>query len=478
MKISNSKLACVTDNNELHKVSSSVTGDVHVNASNIGYNQDNGVNITYGGGWRIVNMTNINSNFGNGLNVTINETRVDNKTRYARHQRTEVSRSDFILNDGIGVRVGNFCESSQIAINDSSFVQNNKAGVELESCFKIVPAANRTNFTVAYNTFDGNYGHAIRIVPLVNAIGIISNNTFVNHPRHALLLDNTDDFLMSRHFTLLPVDYYVHGNQFYHNRGFYVANIRLTEKSTQQKLYFQFNVLTDNTIEGGFPTLNARTKANAVVIVSSTNVNFSRNHLQNPDSKFEVASQLNDPSAVVEASMQYWGQLEYGYIITRIFDHYSRFSVARIDYHPVLRTDWLYAPSSSFTWDQIPEEIEFERNHFLGGRLSYRLELDQDREYIVDRDINVLPEGELVVQAGTQLRFQNAVGMFVQGRLQTTQQSSAGARSVFSLLNETTSVNSSSVRLEGGPSELEGRLEVRPDKNAEWGTVCDVVSNG
>ena len=43
------------------------------------------------------------------------------------------------------------------------------------------------------------------------------------------------------------------------------------------------------------------------------------------------------------------------------------------------------------------------------------------------------------------------------------------------LRNDSTYVNSSRVRLVGVDSELEGRLEVRPTDEDEWGTVCDVV---
>jgi len=80
-----------------------------VNASAVDYNQDNGVNITYDGGWKMFNRSSFSYNMGNGINITTNETSVDNKTRYTRHQRTEVSRSSFVGNDGHGVRVGNYC---------------------------------------------------------------------------------------------------------------------------------------------------------------------------------------------------------------------------------------------------------------------------------------------------------------------------------------------------------------------------------
>ena len=68
-------------------------GDILVNASTVEYNRDNGVNITYEGGWRIFNQSSFSHNIGNGVNITMNETRTLNNgtVRYARHQRTEVS---------------------------------------------------------------------------------------------------------------------------------------------------------------------------------------------------------------------------------------------------------------------------------------------------------------------------------------------------------------------------------------------------
>ena len=47
----------------------------------------------------------------------------------------------------------------------------------------------------------------------------------------------------------------------------------------------------------------------------------------------------------------------------------------------------------------------------------------------------------------------------------------------FLLLNESTLRNSTTLRLVDGYTEWEGRLEVRPDNESEWGTVCEVVRN-
>ena len=149
-----------------------------MNSSVIDQNHDTGINITYGGGLRIINRTSVSYNLGNGINVTLNETHIDNKTRYAKHQFTEVFFSDVNYNDGHGIRVGNFCQKGQISINDTKFMYNKGNAVDLTSCFEKVSQHNVTNMTVAYNRFDGNHGHAIVISPRVNAGGRIAYNTF------------------------------------------------------------------------------------------------------------------------------------------------------------------------------------------------------------------------------------------------------------------------------------------------------------
>ena len=302
-------------------------GDITVNSSTFFYNNDNGVNITYGGGYRIFNMSEFSYNHGNGINITFNETRVDNKTRIAKHQRTEVFRSQFHLNEGIGVRVGNFCQRGIAVVNDSFFIQNHKEGVEFDSCYKLISHYNRTNFTVGYNVFRGNLGHAVKITPLLNAVGRMSNNTFTEHLKYTILIDNTDDFLLSRTFKLYKVDYEIDTNVFTKNQGYYVANIRLTEESEEQKLLFRYNRFVNNTIRGAFPNLNPRTRAFGVVVLSSSNVKFTRNAMLNPKSKYEVTTHLLNKRKKLDVSLQWWGsgvQGLYEWLIHRLFDQRSR----------------------------------------------------------------------------------------------------------------------------------------------------------
>jgi len=65
---------------------------------------------------------------------------------------------------------------------------------------------------VGYNWFERNNEHAVRIVPLLSAVGRIANNTFVNHSRYVLLLDNGDDLLDERYYQSALVRYQVRSN--------------------------------------------------------------------------------------------------------------------------------------------------------------------------------------------------------------------------------------------------------------------------
>jgi len=191
----------------------------------------------------------------------------------------------------------------------------------MDSCYLPVLPANSTNFTVSYNIFHHNREHAVKIAPLISAVGTVANNTFTNHSKYVLLLDNTDDFLRSIYYRTMTVNYSVISNQFLHNRGYYVANFRLTQGSPKQKMDVMYNVFADNEITGAFPTLNQRTRSYAVVILSSSNVNLNRNHLVNPASQYEIATHLLE-LVVLQATAQWWGTVDYNYIIHRIFDQY------------------------------------------------------------------------------------------------------------------------------------------------------------
>jgi len=263
----------------------------------------------------------------------------------------------------------------------------------------------------------------------------------------------------------------VEANHFEDNSGLYVAGLRLTQGSQRQRLDFRYNVLRRNAVVGASPTLNERTRAYAVLVMSSSNVVVERNWFENPSSRYEVATHLRDMSVTLEATKQWWGTTDYERIVPRIFDQYNRYDLARIIYHPALSHDWLYTPV--LTDLQIAIEMKFDRGDLLGGRLAEEFHTARGSTYRVDRDISVLGYGRLYLSAGTTLEFSNALGLLVEGYVKM--EGTADHPVTLRLLNESTWINSTTIRLVDGPSVLEGRLEVRPTENDEWGTVCNNV---
>jgi len=151
----------------------------------------------------------------------------------------------------------------------------------------------------------------------------------------------------------------------------------------------------------------------------------------------------------------------------------SRYNLAKIQYHPALEFPWLY--TSVLTDRSIELEVDFIRDGFLGGRLAEVRHTEPGKTYVVDRDASVMGlGGELYVEPGTVLEFSNALGMLVEGyvHFMGTELNPV----VLQLQNESTWVNNTRVRLVGGASLLEGRLEVRPTDMDDWGTVCRDVS--
>lgn len=64
--------------------------------------------------------------------------------------------------------------------------------------------------------------------------------------------------------------------------------------------------------------------------------------------------------------------------------------------------------------DQESISVEFDRGDTIGGRLSGIFNAEAGRTYFVDRDIIVLPEGQLRLKPGATLEFENGLGMLIQ----------------------------------------------------------------
>nr|XP_046910459.1 protein bark beetle-like [Dermatophagoides farinae] len=344
---------------------------------------------------------------------------------------------------------------------------------------------------------------------------------------------------------LWPTVVRIRNNNFHNNRGYYVASIGLLEpessinvnfSSLSQKILFTRNILHDNIIREPFENLNSRSRVAAVLCVTSSNVLIWRNEFINPSSKYELGVHLGVQYRLVNASLNYWGtssssismRMNFGEyhadkhldsaaeVYERIFDRKNRYNLAQVEFLPyILIPNALESDRSALSLINDREKILqfFHGNPTgeIGGQVKGQVNL-RSGKYFVKHDIYISPEGELVLNPGTVLHFDQSVGIFVQGKFKAkghkksdikfllASHKSSNYRSkrnvtlpieVASVINSTmakfnnrsiaaldqkspvsfklkqTSYYSQNIRLSNG---TEGLLEVKIGN--DWGTVC------
>ncbi|GFO27981.1 class a scavenger receptor srcr domain with c-type lectin domain [Plakobranchus ocellatus] len=455
-------------------------GQIVINGTRIEGNQDAGVNITYSGGFQLINGTELIGNHGYGM---ITEYLRLNRTRQESQHLLEIVRSKFEYNEFIGLRVGNYCHGGQVTINQSHFNFGLDEAIEYLSC-NVSTNGRSTRLDLLFNYFNNNQRHAILLKPILNTEGSISHNEFTNHTLGAFRIDNGYDLLLGRWYREFPVKLNIEENTFKNNSGRYVVNFRLTQYSSLQRLSAMYNFFEENEISEAFqPYLKPRSRASAVVVLSSSNVHFRRNRLHNPLSVRELATHLVDPSIVIDAKENYWGfainsQQDYEAVFNAIFDQNNRYNLAQLEYHPALRTLDLRA-SDNMLANSIPQyQWTFNRGEFLGGGLLHQSVyiVGRGKTYFVDRDIYIYPNKTLLLELGATLKFAPSVGMVVHGLLRADGSSSAGNKPITFTLDDREewlplANRTASIRLQDGDTELEGRLEVDMGDGV-WGTVC------
>ncbi|CAH1792063.1 unnamed protein product [Owenia fusiformis] len=467
-------------------------GDVHVNHSIFERNEESGVNITYTGGYRIFNHSTVSNNKGDGIYIRLNETmKVENRSRFEKIQRTEIFHCRIENNNGMGVMVGNYCLTPSIVhhrmpneevkideigltvINETDIHGNRLLGIDFESCWR--SDSSNVNFTVGYSRFSNNGRLAIRGAPMLHVVGRIGNNTFRDHTVGVLLLNNGDDPVWRRIYQNMNVNYSLSSNIFERNSGRYVVNLQMTKESGQQVLEFKHNYLDGNTINLTFPGLNARSRSNAVAVVSSNNVIFQNNHMVNPSSLFEFSTHLVDHTLQVTVNKNWWGTTEYSQIAGRLFDYNHRYDLARLVYDPVLLTSNIYGDKYTDTFPKFEEEFQRPGTMIIGGRLGGQSWSGViGGTYTVDKDIHIERDGAMNLKPGVTLLFPNSIGILVEGELMT--RDSPNSPSLFTLGEEPeTWINDTHVRIGRQWGSSEGLLEVY--KDGQWGTVCNVGWN-
>ncbi len=444
-------------------------GDVNITHSTITENFVDGINITYGGGSRNVSWSRISDNVGYGMAVWLNETTVN----YPVRQETIVQYSNISLNYDIGVLVGNFCGPAIVNVSGNYFTEGRYVGLEVLSCWRDSTlegvAEGNTMLYIGHNHFERHRRVAVLLSPLVRTEGRIEHNDFEHNMDGCVYTRNEDDFILE----IQPVDVLIHENRFKRNRGSFVLSLGLSHYDYLggQKMLMDFNWVQDNEVTEPWTGLNPRSQVAAPVVVASSNVRVQRNLIDNPDSRYELGSHLIEPNAELDCRHNWLGHKSERRVWRRVFDRDDRYNLAKITYVPYLLAN------------NINTELELERPEWepdfvdpdtreVGGEVTGVEELRQDGVYVVRRDINVRPNGRLKITPGVTLKFEHSIGVMVSGEL-IAEGDLQGGQPVLTLLDEVARENVSAVpvRLVGGKSVLEGRLQVRID--GQWGSVCN-----
>lgn len=456
------------------------TGDVNVTDSRIAFNKGDGLNISYTGGSVNVTRSSLSSNNGYGVAVWLNDTKEPEFISY--HQETVVAYSEIFRNVETGILVGNFCSNAVVNITGNWFNLSLSDAVEVVSCWR--QNTNTTKLQIGHNVFIQNKKLGIKIKPAVNLDAVIEFNRITGHQYGGILIKNDPTI---EEFELMPSNVLIRNNEMFDNRGVYVINIGLSPYSELQKGLITWNFIKDNRIKEPFDgeremkRLIPRSKVAAPLVVSSANVHVYRNIFQNHDSEYEIGSQLEDQSQIINCTFNWLSYSSEEKIYRRLFHRKDRYNLAKIEYVPFLLHSSNPGATTIMAYPTFVPQFQVRANMEVGGEVD-GVESLRAGEYLVSRDINIRPGGRLTLEPGVTLRFPPGVGMMVAGKLE------ARGRFINDILltlrQETTQntleteteaplppTDTPPVRLLGGRTPHEGRLQVRI--NEEWGTVCD-----
>lgn len=482
-------------------------GDINVTQSRISFNQGDGINITYCGGNRNISRNSINSNLGYGIAVWLNHTTEKDRQEFISFNQTSVVEyTTFYKNLETGILHGNFCSNHWVNVTGNRFNDSLHNSIDIQSCWFAMTNNERLRLQIGHNIFENDNKISLIINPALNLDANIEYNHFQYGKYGSILIRNKP----LDEFRLLPARLTIHHNQFFKNQGIYVVSLGLTPYTDQdiQYLLFTRNFVRMNKITEPFlhseedsdntmleNHLSPRSRVAAPVVISSSNVEVFRNIIHNKESRYEVGSQVADQSQVLNVTYNWLGHKDEEQIFHRLFHRKDRYDLAKIEYLPYLLHNSNPGANTIMSITQFVPRFFNEGSDVIGGEVDGQ-EILPSGTYTVDRDINIRPGGKLILYPGSILNFAPSVGMMVSGKLEARGRSpddiffTLKRAPVMTYENETTDSNVDGIEMEtepiiqvidaipkipirllGGASELEGRLQVH--LNGKWGTVCD-----
>ncbi len=273
------------------------------------------------------------------------------------------------------------------------------------------------------NTFQQNLQALLFTCTYRDGYAIIARNNFMNNNGKCCLgaMDINDNYYYS---SSIHAPVIVENNVFTYNSGEYVVrlNTRASFHSSHQHvdslLIFRDNELTNNSLSS-LPTRYAKSTPNAVIVLTGTGyMSVYNNILDNQNASTELAVQVEGYSSLdtINVTLNWWGTTNEENIVERIFDFDDRNHLAVAQYFPFLLSPSISHVASSSHPRSYPPFLN--NNREVGGQLDTDFTLTAfGGPYTVTRDVTVLANATLTVEAGAVLTILPYVGILIEGRI-------------------------------------------------------------
>ncbi len=323
----------------------------------------------------------------------------------------------------IRARISNFGHTS-LTLQGNILEHQTYAGLD------IITASYNTDLLVTNNAFHSNEGTVLRIPNTIRFCTVVNNTFWNNTASHVVHV-----------FELFPI------------------NSAISDTLTH---VFQENIFGDNRPGTSFRYFRRQDILQCVLLIRAHNTVVQNNIFNNTDFPFELclgAYPYFNIDESVDARFNWWNTADTDQIAERIFDQNDWNDRPSLVVDPYVDCEGLCTSET-----QIIEASS------LGGRITNDLTLSADAgPYLVDSDITVLPNVTLTIEAGTELRFEPAIGLLVLGRLVALGNPTRPIKFQGGSTYTDLAYNYGDIRLFGGPSESIGILQVY--SYGVWGTL-------
>ena len=283
--------------------------------------------------------------------------------------------------------------------------------------------SNSVHVDITDNTFQQNLQALLFTCTYRDGYANIARNNFMNNNGKCCsgAMDINDNYYYS---SSIHAPVIVENNVFTYNSGEYVVrlNTRASFHSSHQHvdslLIFRDNELTNNSLSF-LPTGYAKSTPNAVIVLTGTGyMSVYNNILDNQNASTELAVQVEGYSSLdtINVTLNWWGTTNEENIVEKIFDFDDRNHLLVAQYFPFLLSPSISHVASSSHPRSYPPFLN--NNREVGGQLDTDFTLTASGgPYTVTRDVTVLANATLTVEAGAVLTILPYVGILIEGRI-------------------------------------------------------------